>query len=181
MSDQFAPTTIAESKPMASDLKGLVGYKSKSGVKLTYEQIKNIVSNALELAIENAIRRIESEVKRMVPRASGDLMADIIANIESSRVTGFKAILRFGTSIDYAGYVNAMPTSSLRHTGQVGYTKYGKTTLYDPQAQSQFLNFLWMNFIKYFKQELKAALQAYTAAVGQQYGAYASVVKVVET
>lgn len=142
---------------------------------LSYDDVKQVIQEALNDTLAETIYESEKQIKRVVPRATGQLMDNILLNLQSSEVTEGKRLnLTIGTNIDYAQYVDKMSTKQLRHTGQERWVNYGGErgyiTLYDPLAQTGFMGKLILIARNALKKAWKTWLTYWTNAYGIQYG-----------
>ena len=114
------------------------------------EHVENFLGQILVAVLRDTIEDILEWIGKptsapgSVPRATGQLRANLIGHLKSSSVDRKRFLkLVLGSDLEYAQYVN---TSGKRfaHTGQVGYArrfgKHGKIRLNDPNAIANFFD-----------------------------------------
>lgn len=117
----------------------------------TESDIKDIIKDLLNEALELTLRDLRIWILKFVPKRTGQLRRNLLRNIKSSRVksTIMRIIIR--TSIDYASEVNAYSTAQVRHynterehSGAYAYAyyggHYGRIRLHDPLAIGHFFD-----------------------------------------
>jgi hypothetical protein len=118
-------------------------------LNLTYEDTKLMITNVLQDALDWTLEDMKEWIKEFVPKRTGQLQDNLLANIESSRVVDFTLKLIIRTSIDYAADVNAMSDAQVQHdatwfehSGKRAYAyyygNYGPIFLNDPNAMGGF-------------------------------------------
>lgn len=137
---------------------------------LSAAQVKQMVQLIEDTALDKTIKDCENWIKTYVPKATGQLQDNLLQNLKSSNRHGMKAVLKLGTSIYYAPYVNRFRTSNVRHTGQFRYVYYygfhGKISLNDPKAVGGYWGLLRQYAKQRFKIHLRDAIRSNTGGVG---------------
>jgi len=122
-------------------------------LKLSYEETVRLITNILQDALDWTIREMEDWIKKFVPKRTGQLQDNLLANIKSSRVRDHTLKLIIRTSIDYAGKVSEMSDAQVQHdstwfehSGERAYAyyygHYGRIYLNDPDAKGDFFQLL---------------------------------------
>ncbi len=161
-------------------------------VGATVQAIRQVIALTLRDAFYATITDLAEDIGRIVPKATGQLRDNLMANLQSSRVADTMLSLTLGTDIQYAKYVNQMPQSWLQHFGEYRYVnyygysyKYGGAKrkgvhhkpgelavvgapvyLDDPDAQHNWMQFLVMHAKNWLKSYLKQFLAQHAAAAG---------------
>ena len=127
--------------------------------------------NMLLYVLDELIVELIAWIRKKVPKATGQLQDNLIANLKSSNVK--KGLLRIvlGTDIGYAPDVAEMSTSQVAHSGEKSYAYYygahGPIILDDPDAIGNF----WEELIVYAQERrefiLQRAIDEYFAGTGK--------------
>jgi len=141
------------------------------GNKLSFEEVLALMHNMLLYVLDELLVELEVWIKEKVPKATGQLQDNLLANLKSSTVK--KGLMRvvLGTDIGYAQEVADMSTAQVRHSGEIAYAYYygksGKIILDDPQAIGNF----WKELIAYAQERrtniLQRAIDEYFAGTGK--------------
>jgi hypothetical protein len=163
-----------------------------------------VIAQTLREAFYATITDLAEDINRIVPKATGQLRDNLMANLRSSRVSDTMLSITLGSDFQYAKYVNNMPQSSLAHSGGYRYVnyygysyKYGGAKrkgvhhkpgtlsvvgtpvyLYDPDAQHNWMQFLVMHSKNWLKKYLAEYLKANAAQAGLKAGPSTQVVPV---
>lgn len=114
----------------------------------TVQHVENFLGQILDAVLKDTIEDILEWIGKPdspqghVPRATGQLRANLIDNLKSSSVDRNRFLkLVLGSNLEYAQYVNTTG-KQFKHFGAVGYArrfgKRGKIRLDDPNAVSEF-------------------------------------------
>ncbi len=148
---------------------------------MTTQQVKDIINECLQDAYNATYAEVAEWIKEHVPKATGQLQESLLANLDSSKVSGTHLTMRTGTHLNYMQYVNQMPSSMLRHSPPSGrYIYYfhqkGWVELDDPGAYHDFWSLLKKHIRERLRINLKLALQARLGT--GDYGKFAQQMKV---
>jgi len=99
------------------------------------EAIINSILNELHAVVNASLR---FWISRFVPKMTGRLRRDLYSHVKETIVSNNIITFYIKTNLEYAKRVNAMPTSSVRHSGKVITYQRRLITLNDPQAVGQF-------------------------------------------
>ena len=143
---------------------------------LTYEEVLEQIQEMLKEVLYFTIGELKTWIKKKVPKRTGQLRDNLIANLDSSRVKKGLMRLILGTNISYAEFVTNMTTSQVRHSGEIGYAyyygHYGRIVLNDPEAIGDFFREL----IYYAKERIQMNLsKAKARHLG--FGSYSTKIK----
>lgn len=114
----------------------------------TVQHVENFLGQILDAVLRDTIEEILEWIGKPtsppghVPRATGQLRANLIDNLKSSSVDRNRFLkLVLGSNLEYAQYVNTAG-KKFKHFGEIGYArrfgKRGKIRLNDPGAVSEF-------------------------------------------
>jgi len=146
------------------------------GNKLTFEEIASLLHNMLLYVLDELMTDLVWWIKKKVPKATGQLQDNLLANLKSSNVK--KGLMRIvlGTDITYAPDVADMSTAQVRHFGEKRYAyyygKHGPIILNDPQAVGNF----WEELIAYAQERRINIIQR---AIDEYFGGTGKVMKMV--
>ena len=146
-----------------------IKYLAKGNV-LTYDEILALLHSMLLYVLDELILELKIWIKTKVPKRTGQLRNNMLAQLDSSNVKKGLMRLVLGTNIDYAPQVAEMTTAMVRHVNEVGYAYYygksGKIILNDPQAIGNF----WEELLEYAEERtmfiLQRAIDEYFAGTG---------------
>ncbi|MFX1371336.1 MAG: HK97 gp10 family phage protein [Promethearchaeota archaeon] len=106
------------------------------GNKFTYEQVKQNIQKFLRAVLKEMIFLLEQWIKQKVPKDTGNLRNDLLQKLHTSYIQNEILRLVLATDVDYAIYVNNMPTMRVRHSGE----RRGRKILDDPNAVGYFFD-----------------------------------------
>ena len=133
--------------------KAAIKYIAGKNINLSYEDVLKVINDILNEVHVAVLEDMEDWIEVKVPKRTGQLRANLIQNIQSSRVRNGVLRIIIATSIDYASKVNEMTTSQVMHGGThkehsgkwayaYYYGHYGRIFLLDPGAVGNFFDAL---------------------------------------
>lgn len=137
--------------------KDAIKYIVGQNKNLSYNQVIYIIRQILKEVMEAVIMELDLWIDEKVPKRTGQLRDNLKEYLRESHIIGNILTIVLGTTIDYAEQVNAMATSQVRHTGQIGYVYYwnpynirGRVILDDPRAIGNF----WTHLLEFAKERI---------------------------
>ena len=95
-----------------------VKFKIKEGIVDTWEEVIFVYNNMLDTILKTITVEITSWIMKYVPAKTQALRASLIESLQTSSIINNTLQLKFGSSLIYAGIVDAMPTNRVRHMGE---------------------------------------------------------------
>jgi len=159
---RFARQTRSSAGVSADDIKRL-----GSQTALTRAQVKTLFESALKDARDAIVAEMIKNINKWVAKDTGELRASYEKIVESSDLSKreLKLLMKVGTDVQHAQYVDKMPTARLRHAK-------------DPQAITGVQGKLQLQLHAYTIKFVRQFLKQYTAQAGVQYGLFSRKLKV---